>query len=128
MLVKVFASVATNSGGGCGGLFAPSLFVGGLCGFVFAYAINFFPFIEVYLPQKNFVLMGMAGVMAGVMHAPLTGTFLIAELTGGYNLLLPLMLVAICSYGTIRIFMPHSIYSLRLAQKGKLMTLSLIHI
>lgn len=122
MLVKVFASVATNSGGGCGGLFAPSLFVGGLCGFVFAYALNFFPFIEVYLPQKNFVLMGMAGVMAGVMHAPLTGTFLIAELTGGYNLLLPLMLVAICSYGTIRIFMPHSIYSLRLAQKGKLMT------
>ena len=122
MLVKVFASVATNSGGGCGGLFAPSLFVGGLCGFVFAYALNFFPFIEVYLPQKNFVLMGMAGVMAGVMHAPLTGTFLIAELTGGYNLLLPLMLVAICSYGTIRIFMPHSIYSLRLAQQGKLMT------
>ena len=122
MLVKVFASVATNSGGGCGGLFAPSLFVGGLCGFVFAYALNFFPFIEVYLPQKNFVLMGMAGVMAGVMHAPLTGTFLIAELTGGYNLLLPLMLVAICSYGTIRIFMPHSIYSLRLAQVGKLMT------
>lgn len=122
MLVKVFASVATNSGGGCGGLFAPSLFVGGLCGFVFAYALNFFPFIEIYLPQKNFVLMGMAGVMAGVMHAPLTGTFLIAELTGGYNLLLPLMLVAICSYGTIRIFMPHSIYSLRLAQQGKLMT------
>ncbi len=122
MLVKVFASVATNSGGGCGGLFAPSLFVGGLCGFVFAYALNFFPFIEVYLPQKNFVLMGMAGVMAGVMHAPLTGSFLIAELTGGYNLLLPLMLVAICSYGTIRIFMPHSIYSLRLAQQGKLMT------
>ena len=122
MLVKVFASVATNSGGGCGGLFAPSLFVGGLCGFVFAYALNFFPFIEVYLPQKNFVLMGMAGVMAGVMHAPLTGTFLIAELTGGYNLLLPLLLVAICSYGTIRIFMPHSIYSLRLAQQGKLMT------
>ena len=122
MLVKVFASVATNSGGGGGGLFAPSLFVGGLCGFVFAYALNFFPFIEVYLPQKNFVLMGMAGVMAGVMHAPLTGTFLIAELTGGYNLLLPLMLVAICSYGTIRIFMPHSIYSLRLAQQGKLMT------
>lgn len=122
MLVKVFASVATNSGGGCGGLFAPSLFVGGVCGFVFSYGLNFFPIIEVYLPQKNFVLMGMAGVMAGVMHAPLTGTFLIAELTGGYNLLLPLMLVAISSYGTIRIFMPHSIYSLRLAQQGKLMT------
>ena len=122
MLVKVFASVATNSGGGCGGLFAPSLFVGGLCGFLFAYALNYFPFVSDFLPNKNFVLMGMAGVMAGVMHAPLTGTFLIAELTGGYDLLLPLLLVSISSYGTIRLFMPHSIYSLRLAQKGELIT------
>lgn len=122
MLVKVFASVATNSGGGCGGLFAPSLFVGGLSGFIFSYGLNYFPLIATYLPHKNFVLMGMAGVMAGVMHAPLTGTFLIAELTGGYDLLLPLMLVSITSYGTIRIFMPHSIYSLRLAEKGELLT------
>ncbi len=122
LAVKVFASVATNSGGGCGGLFAPSLFVGGLSGFVFAYGLNYVPFINTYLPHKNFVLMGMAGIMAGVMHAPLTGTFLIAELTGGYDLLLPLMLVSITSYATIRIFMPHSIYSLRLAEKGKLLT------
>ncbi|WP_373705073.1 chloride channel protein [Porphyromonas loveana] len=122
IVTKVFASVATNSGGGCGGLFAPSLFMGALSGFVFAYALNFFPFIDVYLPQKNFALMGMAGVMAAVMHAPLTGIFLIAELTGGYNLFLPLMLVSTTSYATIRIFMPHSIYSLRLAQKGELLT------
>lgn len=122
IVTKVFASVATNSGGGCGGLFAPSLFMGALSGFVFTYALNFFPFIDVYLPQKNFALMGMAGVMAAVMHAPLTGIFLIAELTGGYNLFLPLMLVSTTSYATIRIFMPHSIYSLRLAQKGELLT------
>ncbi len=122
LLSKVFASVATNAGGGCGGLFAPSLFVGGLSGFVFSYAINFFPFIHTYLPQKNFVLMGMAGVMAAIMHAPLTGIFLIAELTGGYNLFLPLMLVSISSFATIRIFMPNSIYSLRLAQKGQLIS------
>ena len=98
IITKVFASVATNSGGGCGGLFAPSLFMGALSGFIFAYALNFFPFIEVYLPQKNFALLGMAGVMAAVMHAPLTGIFLIAELTGGYNLFLPLMLVSTSSY------------------------------
>ncbi|KKC51142.1 chloride channel protein [Porphyromonas gulae] len=122
IITKVFASVATNSGGGCGGLFAPSLFMGALSGFIFAYALNFFPFIDVYLPQKNFALLGMAGVMAAVMHAPLTGIFLIAELTGGYNLFLPLMLVSTSSYATIRLFMPHSIYSLRLAQKGELLT------
>ncbi len=122
LLFKVFASVATNSGGGCGGLFAPTLFVGGLSGFIFSYALNYFPFIKEYLPQKNFVLMGMVGMMAAVMHAPLTGVFLIAELTGGYNLFLPFMLVSISAYVTIRMFMPHSIYSLRLAQDGKLLT------
>lgn len=122
MLFKVFASVSTNSGGGCGGLFAPTLFVGGLTGFLFSYMLNFFPFIKSYLPQKNFVLLGMAGMMSGVMHAPLTGVFLIAELTGGYNLFLPLMLVSLSAYATIRIFMPHSIYSLRLAEEGKLIT------
>lgn len=122
IVFKVYASVATNAGGGCGGLFAPSLFVGALTGFVFSYALNYFPFIKTYLPQKNFTLMGMAGVMAGVMHAPLTGVFLIAELTGGYNLFLPLMLVSISSFATIRTFMPHSIYSLRLAEEGKLIT------
>lgn len=122
MLLKVFASVATNSGGGCGGLFAPTLFVGGLSGFVFSYLFNYLPFIKIYLPQKNFTLMGMAGMMSAIMHAPLTGVFLIAELTGGYNLFLPLMVVSLSAYATIRIFMPHSIYSLRLAEEGTLLT------
>ncbi len=122
VMTKVFASVSTNSGGGCGGLFAPTLFVGAITGFLFAYGANYFPFISEYLPNKNFTLFGMAGLMAGVMHAPLTGVFLIAELTGGYNLFLPLMLVSLSSYATIRIFMPHSIYSLRLAEQGKLLT------
>lgn len=121
LLMKVFATVATNAGGGCGGVFAPSLFVGALVGFVFSYVMNLLGF-TVYLPFDNFALMGMAGVMAGVMHAPLTGTFLIAELTGGYNLFLPLLVVSISSFATIKLFLPHSIYSLRLAEKGKLVT------
>lgn len=122
VLLKVFASVATNSGGGCGGLFAPTLFVGGITGFLFSFLINYIPMIKMYLPMKNYVLLGMAGLMAAVMHAPLTGVFLIAELSGGYNLFLPLMLVSITAFATIRIFMPHSIYSLRLAEQGKLLT------
>lgn len=122
VLLKVFASVATNSGGGCGGLFAPTLFVGAITGFLFSFLVNYLPFTRMYLPGKNYVLFGMAGLMAAVMHAPLTGVFLIAELSGGYDLFLPLMLVSITAFGTIRIFMPHSIYSLRLAEQGKLLT------
>ena len=122
VLFKVFASVATNSGGGCGGLFAPTLFVGGLTGFLFSYLVNYFSSMRVFISPKNYILLGMAGLMAGVMHAPLTGVFLIAELSGGYNLFLPLMLVSLTSFATIRIFMPHSIYSLRLAEQGKLLT------
>lgn len=121
VIFKVFATSATNGGGGCGGTFAPSLFLGCVAGFFFAFVVNkleIFPF----LPPENFALMGMAGVMAGIMHAPLTGTFLIAELTGGYELLLPLMIVSAISYGTIKIFEPHSIYAMRLAQKGELLT------
>lgn len=121
LLVKVFASSATNAGGGCGGIFAPSLYLGCIAGFVFAHTSNYFPF-TMYLSEKNFALLGMAGVMAGVMHAPLTGVFLIAELTGGYDLFLPLMIVAVSSYITILMFEPHSIYSMRLAQKGELLT------
>lgn len=122
VLLKVFASVATNSGGGCGGLFAPTLFVGAITGFLFTFIVNYLPFVKMYLSSKNYVLLGMAGLMAAVMHAPLTGVFLIAELSGGYNLFLPLMLVSMTAFGTIRIFMPHSIYSLRLAEQGKLLT------
>ncbi|MDR1813537.1 MAG: chloride channel protein [Tannerella sp.] len=121
LLSKVFASTATNSGGGCGGIFAPSLYLGCIAGFVFSHSSNYFD-ITATLSEKNFALMGMAGVMSGVMHAPLTGVFLIAELTGGYDLFLPLMLVSTSSYATIIIFEPHSLYSMRLAQKGELMT------
>jgi len=121
VMMKVFASTATNAGGGCGGIFAPSLFLGCLAGCVFGMVLNsLFPHINV--PVGNFALFGMAGVMAGVMHAPLTGIFLIAELTGGYSLFLPLMMVSISSYLTIRVFQPHSLYSMRLAQKGELLT------
>lgn len=121
LLTKVFASSATNAGGGCGGIFAPSLFLGCIAGFIFAHSSNYLPFTAM-LSEKNFALLGMAGVMAGVMHAPLTGVFLIAELTGGYDLFLPLMIVSISSYITILMFEPHSIYSMRLAEKGELLT------
>ena len=121
ILLKVFASSATNGGGGCGGIFAPSLYLGCIAGFVFSHFSNDFAF-SAYLPEKNFALMGMAGVMSGVMHAPLTGVFLIAELTGGYDLFLPLMIVSVSSYLTIIVFEPHSIYSMRLAKRGQLLT------
>jgi len=121
LLTKVFATSATNGAGGCGGTFAPSLFVGCFSGFFFSRLWNIYE-IGVHVPEKNFALMGMAGVMSGVMHAPLTGIFLIAELTGGYSLFLPLMIVSVSSYLTINIFEPHSIYGARLAKEGKLIT------
>lgn len=121
ILFKVFATSATNGGGGTGGVFAPTLFLGCIAGFVFSYTLNQLGYTT-YLPQENFALMGMAGVMTGVMHAPLTGTFLIAELTGGYDLFLPLMIVSLVSYGTILIFEKHSIYAKRLAKRGELIT------
>ncbi len=121
LLTKVFATSATNGGGGCGGTFAPSLFIGCFSGFLFSRLWNIYE-LGVHVPEKNFALMGMAGVMSGVMHAPLTGIFLIAELTGGYSLFLPLMIVSVCSYLTIIVFEPHSIYGSRLAKEGKLIT------
>ncbi len=121
LLTKVFATSATNGGGGCGGTFAPSLFIGCFSGFFFSRLWNIYQ-LGIHVPEKNFALMGMAGVMSGVMHAPLTGIFLIAELTGGYSLFLPLMIVSVCSYLTINIFEPHSIYATRLAREGKLIT------
>lgn len=121
MLTKVFATSATNGAGGCGGTFAPSLFVGGFTGFFFARIWNMQQ-IGVYIPEKNFTLLGMAGVLAGVMHAPLTGVFLIAELTGGYQLFMPLIIVSVVSVMAISIFEPHSIYAMRLAREGKLLT------
>ncbi|WP_294063452.1 chloride channel protein [uncultured Prevotella sp.] len=121
LLTKVFATSATNGGGGCGGTFAPSLFIGAFAGFFFARIWNIYE-IGIYLPEKNFALLGMSAVMAGVMHAPLTGIFLIAEITGGYQMFIPLMIVSICAYLTIIIFEPHSIYGMRLARQGKLIT------
>jgi CIC family chloride channel protein len=121
LFTKVLATSATNGGGGCGGTFAPSLFIGCFTGFLFSRLWNINQ-IGVYVPEKNFALLGMAGVMSGVMHAPLTGIFLIAELTGGYSMFMPLMIVSVCAYLTIIIFEPHSIYGYRLARQGKLLT------
>jgi CIC family chloride channel protein len=121
LFTKVLATSATNGGGGCGGTFAPSLFIGCFTGFLFSRMWNIHE-IGVYVPEKNFALLGMAGVMSGVMHAPLTGVFLIAELTGGYSMFMPLMIVSVCAYLTIIIFEPHSIYGSRLAKQGKLLT------
>lgn len=123
ILTKVFATSATNGGGGVGGTFAPSLYVGCMTGFLFAYLINtlgFFPSYE--LSCKNFALMGMAGVMSGVMHAPLMAIFLTAEMTGGYQLFLPLLIVSTISYCTVRLFVKYSIYTMRLAKRGELLT------
>jgi len=121
ILMKAFATSATNGAGGVGGTFAPSLYVGCMTGFFFAYLINNLGF-GMDLSVKNFALMGMAGVMSGVMHAPLMGIFLTAEMTGGYELFLPLLIVSAISYGTIKIFEPYSIYTMRLARRGELLT------
>lgn len=121
LLTKVFATSATNGGGGCGGTFAPSLFIGCFSGFLFSHLWNTYN-VGTHLPEKNFALLGMAGVMSGVMHAPLTGIFLIAEITGGYSLFMPLMIVSVSAYLTISIFEKHSIYGMRLAREGKLIT------
>lgn len=122
--MKVFATSATNGGGGVGGTFAPSLYVGCMAGFLFAYAVNSLGIVDPTMPlsTKNFPLVGMAGVMAGVMHAPLMAIFLTAEMTGGYSLFLPLLIVAAISYGTSRIFSNYSIYTKRLALQGELLT------
>ena len=120
VLFKAFATSATNGGGGVGGTFAPSLYVGCMAGFFFAYLLNNLGIID--LSTKNFALMGMAGVMSGVMHAPLMAIFLTAEMTGGYELFLPLLIVSTISFVTIKFFEPYSIYTMRLAQRGELIT------
>lgn len=120
-MTKAFATSATNGAGGVGGTFAPSLFVGALTGFLFAYIVNNLD-LGFELSQKNFALMGMAGVMSGVMHAPLMAIFLTAEMTGGYDLFLPLLIVSALAFITIRIFTPYSIYTMRLAKAGDLVT------
>ncbi|MCQ2286826.1 MAG: chloride channel protein [Bacteroidales bacterium] len=120
IVLKVFATAFTTGAGGNGGVFAPSLFVGAFLG---AFLVEVFNrFFGLNLPLSNFVLAGMAGVMAGVMHAPLTAIFLIAELSTGYSLLIPLMITASISYLSVRPFEKYSVYTRRLAEKGVLRT------
>ena len=120
LLLKVFAMTFTNAGGGVGGTFGPTLFVGAIAGYVLASSLNLIH--PGLVPVPNFVLVGMAGLMAGVMQAPMTAIFLIAEISGGYELLLPLILTATVAYGTMRIFEKYSIYTKRIAQSGELLT------
>lgn len=120
VLLKVFASSSTNGAGGVGGIFAPTLFIGGINGYLIASLLN--KLLNINLPDNRFVLVGMAGTMAAVMHAPLTAIFLIAEITGGYDLLIPLIITSTVAYITIRSFERHSIYHVQLAQRGELIT------
>jgi Chloride channel protein EriC len=119
-IFKVFSMSLTNAGGGVGGTFGPTLFMGGILGFIVSKSMNLWGFHP--LPETNFVLVGMAGLMAGVMQAPLTAIFLIAEITGGYSLLMPLIITSAMSFATIRIFEPYSIYTKRIANQGDLLT------
>ena len=120
LLLKVFAMTFTNAGGGVGGTFGPTLFVGAITGFVVASITNLI--VPGAIPVANFVLVGMAGLMAGVMQAPMTAIFLIAELSGGYSLLLPLIITATVSYWIMRLFEKYSIYTKRIANRGELLT------
>jgi chloride channel protein, CIC family len=120
ILLKVVASSSTNGAGGVGGIFAPTLFLGGINGYFVASLLK--RFVNIDLPDNRFVLVGMAGMMAGVMHAPLTAIFLIAEITGGYNLLIPLIITSTVAYITTRSFEKHSIYHVQLAERGELIT------
>ena len=121
VVFKAFASTVTNCAGGCGGIFAPSLFLGCVTGYLFASLCNRTG-VGVPVIEENFALFGMAALMSGVFHAPLTGVFLIAELTGGYDLFLPLMMVSVSSFLTVRLFDSNNIYAVRLAQRGELIT------
>ena len=121
LLLKVFSMSFTNAGGGVGGTFGPTLFIGAIAGFVLSRTINLIGGGAV-VPEQNFVLVGMAGLMAGVMQAPMTAIFLIADMTGGYELLIPLILTSTISYAATRAVEPYSIYTKRIAKKGELLT------
>lgn len=123
LLLKVFSMTLTNAGGGVGGTFGPTLFVGAIAGFVVARTLNMlFDGTATSIPEQNFVLVGMAGLMAGVMQAPMTAIFLIAEISGGYDLFLPLILTSTIAFGMTRIVEKYSIYTKRIAQRGELLT------
>lgn len=121
LLLKVFSMSFTNAGGGVGGTFGPTLFIGAIAGFVVSRTINLIGGFAV-VPEQNFVLVGMAGLMAGVMQAPMTAIFLIADMTGGYELLIPLIITSTISYAATRAMEPYSIYTKRIAKKGELLT------
>ncbi len=123
LLLKVFSMSFTNAGGGVGGTFGPTLFVGAIAGFVLSRSLNLvFAGTGISIPEQNSVLVGMAGLMAGVMQAPMTAIFLIAEISGGYELLVPLILTSTISFGATRIVEQYSIYTKRIAKKGELLT------
>jgi len=123
LIFKVFSMSFTNAGGGVGGTFGPTLFVGAMAGFVTSRFINLLVAGTGFtVPEQNFVLVGMAGCMAGVMQAPMTAIFLIAEISGGYQLLIPLIITATISFGVSRMIEPYSIYTKRIAKKGELLT------
>ncbi len=118
LLIKPFASAVTIGAGGSGGIFAPSLFIGGLLGFLFSTGSNLF--FGTDMSTSNFMLVGMSGVMSGVLHAPLTAMFLIAEITSGYELFIPLMMVSAIAYSTSTFFEKHSLYTKHLIERGDL--------
>ncbi|MBI4649068.1 MAG: chloride channel protein [Bacteroidia bacterium] len=120
LFFKVIAMSTTTGSGGIGGIFAPALFMGGITGFIISRLINNISFIHV--SESNFTLAGMAGFISGVIYAPLTAIFLIAEITGGYELFIPLIVTSTISYSIVRYFDKHSIYTKRLAERGELIT------
>lgn len=122
ILFKIVASSFTFGAGGVGGVFAPTLFTGSITGYVFALIINYSNVFSHQLSLTNFAMVGMAGLMAGILHAPLTAIFLIAEITGGYELFVPLMIVASISYIITKKYIPHNIYHKQLAERGQLIT------
>lgn len=121
MIFKAIAMTTTFAAGGVGGIFIPTLFMGSALGNVVAKIINNTG-LDFHVSESNFTLIGMTGLMAGVLHAPLTAIFLIAEITGGYELFIPLMLVAAISFAFTKYFIPNSIYTSELAKRGQLIT------
>lgn len=119
LILKPFATSITISSGGVGGIIAPSLFTGAIAGMIFSHSLNL---LGLDISESNFALVGMAGVLSGVLHAPLTGIFLIAETTKGYELIVPLMLTSTISFVTVKIFEPNSIFTFQLAKSGELIT------
>jgi CIC family chloride channel protein len=120
LFFKVIATAVTFGAGGVGGIFAPALFMGVFAGLFFAELIKFSGLTD--LPESNFAMVGMGGLIAGVLHAPLTGIFMVAEITGGYGQIVPLMIVCTLSYATVKLFVPNSVYTHQLAKRGELIT------